>query len=193
MIEKSTDSAICDRHAGDDRASSDPARKGKAICFKRISRARSRCRRSTATGIHAAHGSSTVSCAASRSRMTDGSSDLVLTDRARAMDERITERMAQMEQLLRRGITEEESEGLVFRQRENSLQSGAVPRKIMPGGTEKMVKQLLKSVREFKKKTRFSRRFSLCSRSSWRYSFRLSWRSSSHKGIDAQNMSAIGK
>ena len=36
---------------------------------------------------------------------------LVLTDRARAMDERITERMAQMEQLLRRGITEEELKG----------------------------------------------------------------------------------
>ena len=33
---------------------------------------------------------------------------LVLTDRARAMDERITERMVQMEQMLRRGITEEE-------------------------------------------------------------------------------------
>ena len=33
---------------------------------------------------------------------------LVLTYRARAMDERITERMVQMEQMLRRGITEEE-------------------------------------------------------------------------------------
>ena len=33
---------------------------------------------------------------------------LVLTDRARAMDERITERMVQMERMLRRGITEEE-------------------------------------------------------------------------------------
>ena len=32
----------------------------------------------------------------------------MLTDRARAMDERITERMVQMEQMLRRGITEEE-------------------------------------------------------------------------------------
>ena len=33
---------------------------------------------------------------------------LVLTDQARAMDERINERMEQMEQLLRQGITEEE-------------------------------------------------------------------------------------
>ena len=33
---------------------------------------------------------------------------LVLTDRARAMDESINERMEQMEQLLRQGITEEE-------------------------------------------------------------------------------------
>ncbi len=33
---------------------------------------------------------------------------LVLTDQARAMDEHITERMEEMEQLLRQGITEEE-------------------------------------------------------------------------------------
>lgn len=36
---------------------------------------------------------------------------LVLTDRARAMDEHITERMEQMEQILRQGITEDELKG----------------------------------------------------------------------------------
>ena len=37
--------------------------------------------------------------------------DLVLTEQARAMDEYITERMQQMEQLLRQGITEDELKG----------------------------------------------------------------------------------
>ena len=36
---------------------------------------------------------------------------LVLTEQARAMDEYITERMKQMEQLLRQGITEDELKG----------------------------------------------------------------------------------
>ena len=36
---------------------------------------------------------------------------LVLTDRARAMDERISERMEEMEQMLRQGITEDELNG----------------------------------------------------------------------------------
>ena len=67
-------------------------------------------RRSTATGIlqlMEQHGILRRESVAHDGRLKR----LVLTDRARAMDERITERMAQMEQLLRRGITEEELKG----------------------------------------------------------------------------------
>ena len=66
-----------------------------------------RFRRSTATGIlqlMEQHGILRREPVAHDGRLKR----LVLTDRARAMDERITERMVQMEQMLRRGITEEE-------------------------------------------------------------------------------------
>ena len=76
---------------------------------------------------------------------------LVLTEQARAMDEYITERMQQMEQLLRQGITEDELKGWFAVCEKNPLQSGAVPMQYVQGGTEIMIKRLLKSVREFKK------------------------------------------
>ena len=90
---------------------------------------------------------------------------LVLTEQARAMDEYITERMQQMEQLLRQGITEDELKGWFAVCAKNPLQSGAVPMQYVQGGTEIMIKRLLKSVREFQKGRTAHADFSLCSRS----------------------------
>ena len=102
---------------------------------------------------------------------------LVLTDRARAMDERITERMAQ-----RAGFPSARKFAPIW----------SSTKEICAGRDRKMVKQLLKSVREFKKDALLTPLFVVLE-VVMEVLIPFVMAELIDKGIDAQNMSAIGK